>query len=140
ISALGVKSASFNKLNLKKWLYTTFKINTLPKISIVERYFEAVRSMGVHNDGQGLDYFIPKKDVTALEDVPMGHWSGFVGAVIGGSFETKKMPVDQWIAFVEKCNYPVVLLGGPEDKEAGDRIAASNPGKVYNSCGKFNLN
>lgn len=140
ISSLGVKSETFDKLNFKKWLLTTFKVNTLPKTSIVERYFQSVHNIGVHNDGQGLDYFIPKKDVTELEDVPMGHWTGFVAGVIGGSFETKKMPVNQWVAFVEQCQYPVVLLGGPEDKEAGDEIAASNPGKVYNSCGKFNLN
>lgn len=140
ISSLGARSSTFNKLNFKKWLFTNFKINTLPRISIVERYFEAVQPLGVHNDGQGLDYFIPEKDVTELEDVPMGHWSGFVGAAIGGTHATKKMPVEQWISFVEKCNYPIVLLGGPEDKENGDLIAASAPGKVYNSCGKFKLN
>lgn len=140
IRSLGVPSGTFHKLNFKKWLFTAFKINLLPRISIVERYFEAVAPLGVHNDGQGLDYFIPEKDVTELEDVPLGHWSGFVGAVIGGAHATKKMPVEQWISFVEKCNYPVVLMGGPEDKENGDRIAATNPGKVYNSCGKFNIN
>ncbi len=140
IRRLGVPSASFNKLNIKKWLWTALKINLLPKISVVERYFEAVAGLGVKNDGQGLDYFIPEKDVTELEDVPMGHWSGFVGAVIGGTYETKKMPAEKWMAFVEKCPYPVVLLGGKEDKEMGDKIAALAPGKVYNSCGKFNLN
>jgi len=137
---LKVPSGTFNKLNFKKWLYTNFKINTLPKTSIVERYFQAVEALGVKNDGQGLDYFIPKKDTTQLEDIPLGHWSGFVGAVIGGSKGTKKMPLENWKAFVDVCNYPIVLLGGPEDKEMGDAIAQHNPGKVYNSCGKFNLN
>lgn len=140
IKKLGVESATFNKLNFKKWLWVYSKINLLPKISVVERYFEAVADLGVKNDGQGLDYFIPEKDVTDLEDVPLGHWSGFVGAVIGGTYETKKMPAEKWMAFVEKCPFPIVLLGGPEDKEMGDKIASVDPGKVYNSCGKFNLN
>ena len=33
-----------------------------------------------------------------------------------------------------------MLLGGAEDREAGDAIAAQDPIKIYNSCGKFNLN
>lgn len=140
ISALKAPFGNFPKLNFKKWLYTNFKINYLPKTSIVERYFMAVDALGVKNDGQGLDYFVPAKDRTQLEDIPLGHWSGFVGAVIGGAHGTKRMPVDNWKAFVDLCQYPIVLLGGPEDKAIGDEIAQHNPGKVYNSCGKFNLN
>jgi ADP-heptose:LPS heptosyltransferase len=30
-------------------------------------------------------------------------------------------------------------LGGPEDREAGDEIAKTDPGKIYNACGKFSL-
>lgn len=139
VRRLGVRFGSFNKLNLRKWLYTTFKINTLPPISIVDRYFQAVQPLGVHNDGQGLEYFIPEQDHTELEDIPMGHWTGYVGAVIGGTHNTKKMPVAQWIGFAQQCQYPIILLGGPDDREAGELIAASNPGKIYNACGKFNL-
>lgn len=138
--ALRKPYGTFPKLNFKKWLYTNFKINTLPKTSIVERYFKAVEVLGVKNDGQGLDYFVSAKDRTQLEDIPLGHWSGYVGAVIGGAHGTKRMPVDNWKAFVDKCNFPIVLLGGPDDREMGDEIAKHNPGKVYNSCGKFNLN
>lgn len=138
--ALRKPYGTFPKLNFKKWLYTNFKINTLPKTSIVERYFKAVEALGVKNDGQGLDYFVSAKDRTQLEDIPLGHWSGYVGAVIGGAHGTKRMPVDNWKAFVDKCNFPIVLLGGPDDREMGDEIAKHNPGKVYNSCGKFNLN
>jgi heptosyltransferase-2 len=32
------------------------------------------------------------------------------------------------------------LLGGPEDKKDGDDIAAADTVKIYNACGKFNLN
>jgi heptosyltransferase-2 len=37
-------------------------------------------------------------------------------------------------------NHPVILLGGPEDKAAGDEIASIDTVKVYNACGKFKLN
>src|SRR5688572_30251087 len=40
-TALGVKSSSFYKLNWEKWLMVALKINKLPAIHIVDRYFEA---------------------------------------------------------------------------------------------------
>ncbi len=139
VDALNVPSASFPKLNIRKWLYTNFKINTLPNRSIVERYFEAVKKIGVTNDGEGLNYFIPEEKETKQDDIPMSHWAGYVGCVIGGSFATKKMPVQKWQEFVAKCPYPVILLGGPEDCEEGEQIVLQQEGKVYNACGKFNL-
>ena len=36
--------------------------------------------------------------------------------------------------------HPIVLLGGAEDREAGTEIASVDPIKIYNSCGKFDLN
>ncbi len=138
-NALGVKSFTFPKLNIQKWLYTNFKWNALPDESIVNRYFKAVSKLGIRNDGAGLDYFIPAEKETKQDDIPMGHWAGFVGCVIGGSFATKKFPVDKWKALLQLIPYPVVLLGGPEDREDGQLIMAGNEGKVYNACGKFNL-
>lgn len=138
--ALNVRSYSFPKLNVQKWLLTNFKIDVMPDKSIVERYFEAVRPLGVHNDGKGLDYYLPKGQELTHNDIPMSHWSGYVGCVMGGSYNTKKLPIEQWKKFCELVQYPVILLGGPEDKAEGDEIAAFDPIKIYNSCGKFNLN
>lgn len=139
VKALNTRHASFPKLNVRKWMYTNFKINTLPNKSIVERYFEAVKEIGVVNDGQGLNFHIPEEKQTQQDDIPMSHWAGFVGCVIGGSFATKQLPVTQWQTFATHCPYPIVLLGGPEDRKAGELIANANPGKIYNACGKFNL-
>ena len=44
---LGVKSAAFPKLNVRKWLYVNTKWDVLPDIHVVDRYFKAVESMGV---------------------------------------------------------------------------------------------
>jgi ADP-heptose:LPS heptosyltransferase len=109
---------TFNKLNFKKWLYVNFKWKVMPDKSIVERYFEGMQALKLKNDGQGLDYFINEKYTTAQEDIPMGHWTGFVGCVIGGSFATKQLPTHQWKRFVERCPFPIILLGGPEDRAA----------------------
>lgn len=130
---------SFPKLNLLKWLYVNLKWNMLPDKSIVERYFRAIRPLKVHNDGRGLDFFIPDHLKTKQDDIPMSHWAGFVGCVIGGSFFTKKFPVNKWKAFSAECPFPIILLGGPEDREAGKDITSADPGKIYNACGKFSL-
>ena len=138
--ALNVRSYSFPKLNAKKWLLTNFKIDLMPDMSIVERYFETVRPLHVHNDGKGLDYFLREDKRLADNDIPMSHWGGYVGCVIGGSYNTKKLPVAQWKKFCEIVPYPVMLLGGPDDRDDGIEIAAMDPIKIYNSCGKFNIN
>jgi ADP-heptose:LPS heptosyltransferase len=138
--ALKVRSYAFPKLNVQKWLLTNLKMNMMPDKSIVERYFETVHPLGVHNDTKGLDYFLRDDKHLTNADIPMSHWNGFIGCVIGGSYNTKKLPVAQWKKFCEQVPYPVMLLGGPEDRIEAAEIAEQDPIKIYNSCGKFNLN
>ena len=135
-----IPSFSFNKLNIEKWLLTALKINMLPKVHIVERYLDTVKTFGVKNDGKGLDYFIPEKDIVPDNDIPAAQSLGYIGIVIGAALNTKKLPLHKLKELCENLEYPVILLGGPEDKKAGDEIAAVDPVKIYNSCGKFNLN
>jgi len=137
---LKVKSFSFDKLNIQKWLLTALKINVLPKLHIVDRNLSTLSSFGVLNDGKGLDYFIPDKDKVKDKDIPASHHFGYIGIVIGAALETKKLPVHRLKELCSKINYPIILLGGPEDKANGDVIAATDDIKIYNSCGKFNLN
>ncbi len=135
-----VKAYRFPKLNLRKWLLTQFHIQTLPDRSIVERYFETVKKLHVKNDGQGLDYFIGAEDEIKKEDLPVSHSMGFVALSIGGQHATKKMPVNKWKEFCASFDFPMVLLGGPEDAENAELIRAADPVKIYNACGKFTLN
>ena len=139
IRQLDVPSFTFPKLNILKWILVNFKWDLLPDKSIVDRYFLAVKKFKVNNDGEGLAFFIPEENRTKQDDIPLGHYAGFVACVIGGSFFTKRYPVDKWQEFCRLSTFPIILLGGPEDKERGDEIMKSNPGKVYNACGKFNL-
>ena len=138
--ALGVRSHSFHKLNVRKYIYTAFKINLLPRLHIVDRYLDTVSSFGVKNDGQGLNYFIGKEDENRKEDIPAAHWAGYIACVIGAAHGTKRWPVHRWKAFCEKMDHPIILLGGKEDRVNGEEIASVDPVKVYNACGKFRLN
>jgi ADP-heptose:LPS heptosyltransferase len=135
-----VKAFSFDKLNVEKFIYTNFKINALPKKHIVDRNLETVASLGVVNDGMGLDYFIPEKDTISNNDLPASHVLGYIAIVIGAALATKKMPLHKLKELCTAIKHPVILLGDKGDFEEGKAIAEVDDIKIYNACGKFNLN
>lgn len=138
--ALGkIPTYSFHKLNFQKWLLTTCKINRLPQTHIVDRYLATVRSLGVVNDGAGLDYFLPEKHRISPADIPFSHQMGYIALVIGAAHATKQLPVHRCIELCRRLSFPLILLGGKEDHARGEQIAAADPIKVYNACGKFSL-
>ena len=137
---LKVKSFSFYKLNIEKYIFTSLKINLLPRIHIVDRYLKTVSSFGVKNDGAGLDYFISKTEETKKEDIPASHSAGYIACVIGAAHGTKRWPVEKWKSFAQKMDHPMILLGGKEDASNGQLIAEADPVKIYNACGKFSIN
>ncbi len=140
IMKLKKPSTSFSKINVKKWLAVNLKINRLPDVHIVDRYFQAVNELGVKNDGEGLDYFIPEEDGADLSALPETHRNGYIGWVIGGTYFTKIYPEDRIIEVCRRIKKPVVLLGGKVDTERGERIAGAVGESVFNACGKFGLN
>lgn len=144
-SLLGKRSGSFPKLNLQKWLMVNLKINKLPDVHIVDRYFETVKSLGVVNDGKGLDYFIPKKDEVGLKTLPPEFQNGYTGFAIGAKFYTKQLPKEKIASIIGKLKGPVILLGGDEDAVKAQwieqAVRSNSPEiRVLNSCGKYNLN
>jgi ADP-heptose:LPS heptosyltransferase len=138
--ALGKKAFSFDKLNIEKWLYTNFKWNRMPDRHIVDRYLDTVASFGVKNDGNGLDYFIPPADEIGPQDIPTSHQSGYIGLVIGAARATKQLPLHKLKEICTEARHPLILLGGPEDAAIAAELTAIDPIKIYNACGKFNLN
>ena len=138
--ALKVKSFSFNKLNIQKWLLTALKINMMPPMHIVDRNLATLKFLNVVNDGKGLDFFIPAYDVVKQNDIPASHQFGFIGIVIGAALNTKKLPVHKLQELCSNIEFPIILLGGPEDRSNGNEIASIDAIKIYNACGKFNLN
>jgi ADP-heptose:LPS heptosyltransferase len=148
--ALGRHSAAFNKLNFQKWLMVNFKINRLPDVHIVDRYLQTVAKLGVTNDGQGLDYFIPPEQEVNLGDIcqwqeerrhlrPLVTSGQYIAVVIGAAHPTKRLPAEKIISICKKITLPILLLGGPGDAETGELIAAAAGIHVINTCGRFSL-
>lgn len=138
---LGTRTYSVDKPGLRTWLYVRWKINTLTPQHVVDRYLETVQPLGIENDEQGLDYFIPYKDQVEADWLPTTHRHDYVAFAIGGRHLTKRLPVSRMIELCRKINHPVVLLGDKEDRAAGEAIALELGNQlIYNACGLFNLN
>lgn len=134
------KSFTVNKLNWQKMLLIRFKINRLPQKHIVDRYMETVAALGVQNDKKGLEYFIPEKEQFRKSDLPLIFQSGYIAFVIAGSYKTKKFPVDKISEICQQIQFPVILLGGKEEFEEGEKVLSQSKGNVLNYAGKISLN
>lgn len=136
---LRIMSFSFNKLNFKKWLAVSLKINKLPDIHIVDRYFKTVEIFDVQNDNKGLEYFIPTGQEIENSSFPEVFHKGYLAIVVGAKHNTKKIPLDKIIYLINSYNKPVILLGGKEDIETGEAIMQKVSAPAYNACGKYTL-
>ena len=138
---LRVKSYTFPKLNIEKWLLVNLKINKLPDVHIVERYFKAVESLNITNDGKGLDYYIPASDEVAPENIDSRLKDSYISFAIGGQHYTKILPSEKIAEIISKIDKPIVLLGGPDDKKRGEEIIKLVPkSDIINTCGELNIN
>ncbi len=131
--------SSFNKLNFQKWLLVRFKTSFMPEVHIVDRYMKAVECLGVSNDGQGLDFFIPQGFEIDPGSLPEPFSKGYVAVVIGGKHNTKILPGNKVIEICRLLNVPVVLLGGVEDRQRGEEISSAPGIRIFNACGMYNL-
>lgn len=130
-------SSTFPKLNIKKILLTKLKINRLPDLHVVDRYFEAVKAIDVHNDLLVCDFIIPTADQIDLSE--MGIPNDYIAFAIGAQKATKCLPVEKLIELIQKIKLPVVLIGGETDFDKAEKIKTKCP-EVFNLCGRLNLN
>jgi ADP-heptose:LPS heptosyltransferase len=137
--ALGVPVLAYNKLSVQKFFLTKLHLNWMPNRHISDRSVDALASLGVVNDGKGLDYFIPESTALKTIALPVSFQSGYIALVIGASYASKKLPVSELQQLCHKIPYPIVLVGGKDDQAEGEAVAAVNPIKIHNACGQFNL-
>lgn len=137
---LKIISFSFHKLNWEKWLLVNFKKNKMPDVHIVDRYMETLKVFDVVNDQKGLDYFISEKDEVDLSSISQELKNGYIGVVVGAFHNTKKLTPEKLISICKMLDKPVLLLGGPENKEEAEKIKNAVGEKCYNTCGNYNIN
>ncbi|MBR4919211.1 MAG: glycosyltransferase family 9 protein [Bacteroidales bacterium] len=129
----------YNKVTFKRDICVWLKLNFLPYNHVVDRYFEAVFPLNVHNDHKGLDFFIPEGADFDEEDLPMVFEDGFVAMVLGGAHATKRIPLSKVVEIGSILHKPIMLLGGKDVYETGEEIVSALGDRAYNGCGKYNL-
>lgn len=137
---LQVPSYNFRKLNLRKWFLVRLKWNILPDVHIVDRYFDAVKPLGVKPDTLGLDFPIPEKERVDVCD----HFGldplTYTCIAVGAAHTTKCLTRDQLIEITNRITTPVILMGGPGDiSKAEEIVHKSTNQNVKNACGKFSI-
>ncbi|NQV51629.1 MAG: glycosyltransferase family 9 protein [Flavobacteriales bacterium] len=130
---------TLDKRNIAKWLYVRAKREVQPIGHVVSRSFDAVTSLGVQDDGKGLDYFIPAQQEVSLNVLPAPFQNGYIVYAIGGQMMGKILPSQQMIELCTRISIPIVLLGGVEDRECGDQVVKACGDRVFNACGAFSL-
>lgn len=138
----GLKRFAFSvhKLNWLKWLYVRFKIDRMPNRHMVDRNLDTIRTFIEKQDEGGLDYFIPENSEVHIQSLPESFRKGYVGLSIGAQHETKKLALESLVELCQKLDYPIIILGGPEDRERGEHLVSSLPGKkILNSCGSYSI-
>ncbi|WP_183562658.1 glycosyltransferase family 9 protein [Mucilaginibacter sp. SP1R1] len=130
----GIRSSTYQKQPIKKWLSLKFKLKLIAPTHLVDRYLKTVQFLGVVNDGQPIDYYI-KASHQLSKLLPPAHQKQYIAFVIGATHFTKRMPNSKIISICRQLNYPVVLLGGNDVKDNGNIIADAAGPSVYNACG-----
>lgn len=139
VRGLSCPSKSFSKCNVKKLILVRTKINFLPRLHIVERYFKSVAPIGVVNDNQGLDYFIPEEDRFDTQELPAAFENGYIAVAVGAQHATKRIPFEKIIEIGSQVFKPMILLGDKNDIAAGEQIVTALGAKVLNFCGKCSI-
>lgn len=131
-------SKTVQKLNWKKWMLVKLKINRMPSLHIVDRYFETVNHLDVRNDGVECEFYItPKNEINVQEEFG---FENYLSVAVGAQFATKRLPTSKLIEVLSKVMSPIVLIGGNGDSEVADAICEALKEKtIVNACGKYNL-
>lgn len=136
--ALGRRSYAFPKKNIAKWMLTNLKIDRMPAVHVVDRYFETVRPLGVIKDDQPCDFFLAEKDRVELPELIAS--GKFIAVSMGAQFATKQLPLSLMTSVLSEVEMPIVLLGGPTDAERAELLKnALNSSNVIDFCGKLSL-
>jgi ADP-heptose:LPS heptosyltransferase len=137
---LHVPAYSFNKLNILKWLRVRLHIDLLPNQHVVDRYFQTLKNFDVIADAKGLEYFIPEGQSFDFSQLPESYHNGYVAFIIGGTYLTKRLPVDKVIEICNNIDLPVILIGGKQEVPDSLLICHTGGNHILNLTGMTTVN
>ncbi len=112
---------------------------------VAERYFEAAEGLDVTPDGGPAEVFTSNVEEAAADTFlakhQLGQSRGLVAVSPGAAHFTKRWPAEYWSALVRRLvtTRDVVVLGGPNDREAATAIAEAGGARAASAAGEFSL-
>ncbi|HVN48155.1 MAG TPA: lipopolysaccharide heptosyltransferase II [Bacteroidota bacterium] len=147
------KIVTIKKHVLARMMLVKFKWNMYHHIvSVADRYIETLKEYGVHNDGKGLEIYIPDQVRSGAADavaaLRLNGDEKVFGFCPAAKHATKRWPQDRFvelgIALAQRWKAKIFLFGGPEDINDCGAIAnainsATGKTSAENLCGKCSL-
>ena len=135
------KIVRFDKLNLRKWLFTKWKLKVMPEVHVVDRYLDTLKVLGIHSVDQTRNTFtVPISNRVNMQERFPKIQGPFVAIAIGAQFKTKRVPKEKWVEILQKIDGNIVLIGGEMDREIGDWLIENCLSKcMVNTCGKLTI-
>lgn len=144
------------KRKLARFLLIRFKLNLYERFggapSVALRYLETVRSLGVEDDGQGLDLFFSDDDALQVEQLiqkkGFGHNERFIGLCPAARHNNKMWLKERFAEAAAELyrhhGYPILLFGSRDEQqrcsEVADTVMRCEPGaRVCNLAGQLTL-
>ena len=114
-----------NKFTAERKLFVEKKINRIPSKHIVTRNFESLKSLDIHEDLLGLDFFIPKGQEVNPKD--FGITEPYLIYAIGAQHITKVLSYPKMVELCDRIEGQIVLIGDAWDEHFGYRLHALFP-------------
>lgn len=98
----------YNKRVFKRWALLNFKVNLFrEKTSVVEYYFEPLKSLGIRGDSKGLELWINKADeemATEFLDKNAAGAKYLIGVAPFANWKTKCWPLGNYVELIKSIN------------------------------------
>ena len=127
----GPRVAVVNKRLMQRSMLVNFKKNVYKEVvRVADRYIEAVKDLGITNDGKGLELHIPDETLLRVSgkiaSLKLSQFERVIGLCPGARHFTKRWPPERFArvgaAFAQKADSKILVFGGPKDETICSQI------------------
>ena len=140
----GIKNRIGYNEKLKSFLLTKALSSKRDRVHRALYYFNVGGSIGVVDDGGGLDVFTKDRELNEIRDILAAYKvDQFCLIHIGANWEAKRWPLDYYVELINgiaiKHGLKIVLTGTERDIQDADYIIAHSNSKIVSLVGKTSL-
>ena len=122
-----------DKMPIRKWMMLLFRINWLNKTHVVTNHIKSLHELGITDDGEGLDLHVKNQDLRSLG---LEKLKDQIVINVGGSKETKRIPLSLVDSIIRESNDQFIIIGG---KDVYGEYGALDGGNVTNLVNQLSL-